>query len=214
MLMAAGYDHSFEALTDGAVQPMAHGPIVAGGFGGVRLNVRRRTVQLPDGGGLDLGGIAKGWLADVLAQRLGRYGAALADLGGDIAVGGETDGGSGWEVEISDPFGGDQPLAVLRLRGGGVATSGVLKRRWRSGDGWRHHLIDPRTGRSSESDVAAVTVVAPSAAVAEVAAKAVLLLGATAGAAALEASPEMAGLLVLHDGTAVNTAGFERFCAA
>lgn len=214
VLMEAGYDRSFETLAEAQVDARAAGKSFGSRYAEVQLNVRQRTVEVPVGVTLDLGGIAKGWLADAVARRLWRYGAVLADLGGDIALAGIPPTAPVSEIEVADPFGGDIPLAVLRLRRGGVATSGITKRRWRTASGWQHHLIDPRTGRPSESDLAAVTVVAPTAVAAEVAAKAVLLLGATTGAAALEASPELAGLLVRRDGTVLTTAGFDRYCVA
>jgi thiamine biosynthesis lipoprotein len=60
---------------------------------------------------------------------------------------------------------------------GGLATSGVLSRRWRRGGRERHHLIDPRTGRPSDSPWRAVTVSGDSCLAADVAAKAAFLLG-------------------------------------
>lgn len=209
-MLAAGYDRTFTQLVGQVVTPAA---VVAppARFSDVRLDARTRTVTLPPGVGLDLGGIAKGWLADVLAQRLARYGGALVDLGGDIAVAGTPPDADGWEIEIADPFGRELPLAELWMEAGGVATSGVLRRQWQTAAGWQHHLIDPRTGRPAESDVLAVTVVAPTATAAEVAAKAALLLGAVQGLAALDAAPQLAGLLVTATDGVVRSARFKDY---
>ena len=63
----------------------------------------------------------------------------------------------------------------------GVATSATDRRRWMQGDSLRHHIIDPHTGRSAESDVVSVTIVAPTAVEAETAAKSVLIRGSVEG---------------------------------
>ena len=91
----------------------------------------------------------------------------FVSAGGDVAVRG------GAVVEL--PGG-----RSLLLRSGGIATSGSTTRRWPRGGKLQHHLIDPRTGRPSESCWAEVTVAAGSCIAADVAAKAAFLLS-TAG---------------------------------
>jgi thiamine biosynthesis lipoprotein len=124
------------------------------------------------GYGVDLGGLAKGWLADRVASRLGRN--ALANLGGDLYARGPGPDGDGWPVGFGE--------RTLLLVDAGAATSGTERRRW--GDGL-HHLVDPRTGLPAVTDVQEVSVLARSATEAEVLAKTALLLGRTAGASYL-----------------------------
>ncbi len=157
---------------------------------------RAATLRVAAGVGLDLGGIAKGWLADAVVRRLQRYGAALADLGGDIALGGTPPAPDAWEIDVANPRDDARVLGRLRLRGGGVATSGVLGRRWVTANGIQHHIIDPRTGHPTITDLLTVTVAAPSATTAEVAAKAALLLGVKEGCRALAMSDHLAGVLM------------------
>jgi thiamine biosynthesis lipoprotein len=84
----------------------------------------------------------------------------------------------GWLIGIEDPLALGNDLLVLRVRDRAVATSTTMRRRWMTSDGnFAHHLIDPRTGLPSESDLASVTVVGSSVAEAEVQAKVLLLLG-------------------------------------
>lgn len=226
--VAAGYDRDFAQLAGApasALGPDAGPPVPAAGprpsppgprvregrprFHAVEIDARAGTICVPEGSGLDLGGIAKGWLADVTVRRLHRYGAALADLGGDIAVAGLPPGRDAWEIEVADPWGGPGTLGVLRLRPGhaGVATSGVLRRRWLTPTGPQHHIIDPRTGRPARTDLVQVTVVAPRATAAEAAATAVLLLGRATGTEVLALSGCLAGVLVDVDGN-VASVGF------
>jgi thiamine biosynthesis lipoprotein len=127
------------------------------------LSVRPGSARLQAGCGLDLGGIAKGWMADRLAGRLGPN--ALANLGGDLRAIGPGPSGDGWPVGVAD--------VTVMLRDQGAATSSVRRRRW----GGLHHLIDPRTGLPSMSGLEEVSVVAATGGDAEVVAKTALLLG-------------------------------------
>jgi len=149
---------------------------------------------------LDFGGIAKGWAADRAAARLGRWRPALVDAGGDIAVSGPMAGGCPWPVAVADPFAPAGEVALLRLYAGGVATSGRDFRRWQQDGAAAHHIIDPRTGLPAAVDVLSATVIGPSAARAEVAAKTVLILGSQAGLRWLDDQAGLAGLLILESG--------------
>lgn len=171
----------------------------------IQLNARSRTVQLASSARLDLGGIAKGWAADRAARRLSRLGPALVDSGGDIAVNGPMADGEPWPVGVTDPFDSQKQIDLLLLDRGGVATSGRDYRRWLKDRVWQHHIIDPRSGLPAQTDVLTATVVAPSAQVAEMAAKVVLILGSWQGIHWLERRPELAGLLVLDDGEIVQS---------
>ena len=158
----------------------------------LRIDRQAGTVTLDPGAGLDLGGLAKGLSADLVLAELFGGGAlsALVDIGGDMAfasVDGDDRGSVSWTIAVDDPFEPGVAIDHLTALRGGVATSSTLRRRWASPDGERvHHLIDPTTGWSCATDVAAVTVLADSCANAEVLAKQFVLLGAGAAAAVAE----------------------------
>ncbi|MHB8572747.1 MAG: FAD:protein FMN transferase [Candidatus Dormibacteria bacterium] len=135
------------------------------------LEVRGHKARL-SAGGIDLGGLAKGWLADRVAASLGRN--ALANLGGDLFALGPGPAGQGWPVRAG--------AVTLLLRDQGAATSGTWKRAWGPGS---QHLVDPRTGQPAGSDLTEVSVVAHSATEAEILAKEALLRGRAAAPAAL-----------------------------
>lgn len=170
-LVAAGYDRTFDKIrvTEAAPDlPISPTPPPLPDL----LQVRPSSARLARGAALDLGGLAKGWIADRAVQRLGPN--SLANCGGDLYARGGGETGEGWPVG----FGG----RTLLLRDVGAATSGTAKRRWGEG---LHHLIDPRTGRPATSDLTEVSVLAPTALEAEILAKAALLLGAELAARAL-----------------------------
>jgi thiamine biosynthesis lipoprotein len=201
-LEAAGYDRSFDLLdrdgTQARISPAEQAKEAS--WRAIELDKRARTVRLPAGIRLDLGGVAKGWAADQAARWLAASGPALVDAGGDIAVSGPMADGSPWPIEIANPFAPEESLGLLRVVQGAVATSGRDYRHWRRGGVEQHHIIDPRSGRPAQTDVLATTVVAPDGPSAEVAAKVALILGSRAGMAWLDGRPTLAGLLVLADG--------------
>jgi len=131
------------------------------------LQLRPGEARLVRGAAVDLGGLAKGWLADRLAERLGPN--VLVNLCGDLFARGGGATGEGWPVGFGD--------RTLLLKDLGAATSGTTKRAWAGG----HHLIDPRTGRPAQTDLSEASVLATTATDAEIYAKVALLLG-SAGA--------------------------------
>lgn len=187
-LVAAGYDRTFELLVGGPAAA-APPPRTAGG-----VRIRGRRIELDPGVRLDLGGIGKGYAVDRAIALLAPLGPCLVNAGGDLAVAGVPEEGA-WPVAVETPSG---PL-TLGLERGALATSGSDRRRWRAGDAVHHHLIDPGTGRPSDSDLLRVTVTAATAVEAEVLAKALFLAGEDAAVAEADGAGVPA-LLVTTDG--------------
>ena len=158
-MLAIGYTRSFaQGATDAQLDGVAPAPPVT-----EVLEVKDCRARLGSGAGIDLGGIAKGWMADRLAVMLGSN--AVANLGGDLRAVGDGPRGDGWPVGVG--------TRTLMLRDQGAATSSVRRRRW----GGLHHLIDPRSGTPAFTGLEESSVVAPNAADAETVAKTALLLG-------------------------------------
>ena len=134
-------------------------------------------MTLPPGIHLDLGGVAKGYAADLLGAQLRSAGATgvCVNVGGDLRVAGAAPRGDPWAVAVPHPHGGQ--AATLQLADGAAATSSPLGHAWQVGGRPAHHLIDPYTGRPAQTGILQVTVIAAEAWRAEVAAKAVLLAG-------------------------------------
>jgi thiamine biosynthesis lipoprotein len=153
---------------------------------------------------IDLGGIGKGLAVRWAAERLADAGSSvLLEAGGDCYLRGIGPEQAGWRIGIEDPWGGEQPVAVLRLVDLACATSSIRLRAWRSGDAQVHHLIDPRTRRPGGAGLRAVTVVGPDPALAEVWSKALFL----SGTAAIDQLAQARGLAALwiHDDGRVGT---------
>ena len=151
----------------------------------------------------DPGGIGKGFAADLVVAELLSSGArgALVSVGGDLRASGETPDGGSWVVAIVDPLDPERVIGNLCVASGAIASSWRTKRTWVGPDGRpRHHIIDPRSGRSTANGVAGVTVVAAQGWRAEVLAKGAFLAGPVDGAA-LIAESGAAGLVIADDGT-------------
>jgi FAD:protein FMN transferase len=147
-------------------------------FSEMELDERRGMILLPPGMALDLGGIAKGWIAEQAALLLSKFSSACAvNAGGDMFLVGLPDGEDYWSVAIEDPLQPVVDLTTLKVDPGAVATSTVTKRVWKQGEKHRHHLIDPRTGEPAVTDWLSVTAIAPHVYEAEVFAKALLIGG-------------------------------------
>ena len=209
-LEAAGYDRTFDAVKrDGDCCPQApSAPVMRPR---VQMGADRRTITLPAGTRLDLGGIVKGWTVQRAAQQLSDCGSCLIDAGGDMMTFGTPPSESGWRIGVADPFDARRDLITLRLRDTAVATSGTDRRRWIRNSVIQHHLIDPRTGRPSESDLISVTVIAPTAVEAEVCAKTVFLMGSYEGMQFVERRPLLAALLVTRDGDVIPSSRLENY---
>jgi thiamine biosynthesis lipoprotein len=209
-LERAGYDRSFDQLPDERPAPSEGDspalPVAgAADWRMIRLDPEGRTITLPPGCRIDLGGIGKGWTVDEACARLrgGGFRDFALDAGGDLYAAGRQGDGEPWTVGVADPDRPEQDLAVLAVDGRAVATSTTARRRWRIEGEARHHLIDPRTRRPAASGIVSATVVAESVARAEVLAKAALILGPEEGRALLERRG-VAGLLVLDTGGLVS----------
>jgi thiamine biosynthesis lipoprotein len=197
-----GYDRDFTLLAGQILAPFESIPEVVPPLNALTWDEENRSICLPEGVQLDFGGIAKGWAAQQTVERLKRHGSALMNCGGDIAMSGPLLNGNPWEIGIYKPF--DRRSGFIGMlyfdQGGGVATSATDRRRWMQGGVLRHHIIDPHTGLSAESNVISATIVAATAVEAEAAAKSALILGSQAGMAWIEANPTLACLLILEDG--------------
>ena len=172
-VIAAGYDRNYDEVLAGA-RGALHPSRPCGRWREILLS--DGAIKLPTEVGLDLGGIAKGFTADLAAEAAVAAGIpwALVSAGGDLRIAGDA---PPIEVGIEDPADPGSYAARVTLEEGALATSSVMARAW--GDGL-HHIIDPRTGSPSAADAIQATVWAPTCAEAEVRATWALLTGRAA----------------------------------
>jgi thiamine biosynthesis lipoprotein len=205
-VIRSGYNQSFERIgpvTDAGVSDLL--------IGCTDIEIDGNIVTLPVGTGFDPGGIGKGLAADLVASEMTTAGAdgVCINMGGDVCVGGQAPEGEGWTIAVEHAW-SSRPIANVGICRGAVATSTTLRRRWTVDGQVRHHLIDPRTGHSAQTDLNLVTVIAGSAWAAEVLAKAVLIRGSAHPFDIIDGAGAQA-LIVDDDGTVTVTDGFRAF---
>lgn len=172
------------------------------------------AVALSGGVQLDLGGIAKGYAADLLCARLREEGvtSAALDLGGDVCVLGTKPDGSAWRIAVKDPADGESYLGVLSAADVCIVTSGVYERYFEENGVRYHHIIDPATFAPAESGLVSVTVVCENGAWADALSTACFVLGEDGALAlrdtlAARGTAEFELILVTEDGTVRYTDG-------
>jgi thiamine biosynthesis lipoprotein len=174
--------------------------------------------RLLNGATVDPGGIGKGLAADIIAEQLMSLNArgVSVSVGGDLRCIGSPSDAEVWPVNIEDA---EQPLhiaASVLIPSGGVATSSTHAKRWHMGTLMQHHVIDPSTGQPTSPNAPdalhTATVIASSAAWAEVFATALLVSGEKIGTELL-ASYNLASRAVHTNGSSVENTNWAQYVA-
>ena len=159
---------------------------------------------------LDLGALAKGYIADKVKALLLERGvkSGVIDLGRNILLIGEKPGGAAFSIGVQSPMNSGDLLRVLSLRDMSLVTSGTYERYFEQ-DGKRyHHVLDPFTGFPADTDLSAVTVLSESSLWGDALSTACLLLGVDDGLKLIDSIPDAEALFVRTDGTVVTSSGF------
>jgi thiamine biosynthesis lipoprotein len=214
-LSELGYDRDFEQL--------AHLPVTrplrrAGGswprtrrsrWAEIELRPDPPRARLPADVQLDLGATAKALAADraAAAAHTATGAGVLVSLGGDIAIAGDGPD-AGWPIHVTDDHRGGASAAgqTVTIRGGGLATSSLVVRRWEHAGRDHHHILDPRTGRPVDPVWRTASVAAADCADANITATAAIVLGERAPAWLAE--HELPARLVAVDGAVTLTGGW------
>ena len=180
----------------------------------VELDPQAHAVRLPSDMALDFGGVAKGYVGQMLRQQLRDAGvsSALLNLGGNVQSVGGKPSGEPWEIGIQDPTAQQPtPLAVLQITDQAVVTSGDYQRYFDQ-EGQRYcHIMDPDTAAPAQSGVKSVTVVGSDGLVCDALSTALFVMGLEEGTAFWRANPQLDVelLWVTEDGTLSITQGLE-----
>ena len=173
-LLRKAWDFSSGRLPDDAAMAALLPRI---GFDKILWEAPRLTFTIPDME-IDFGGIGKEYAADRAAEICRAMGvqAGLVDLGGDIRLIGSRPGGDPWRIGIRHPRRPSEPIAIVELHSGALATSGDYER-FIEVEGRRYcHILNPRTGFPTQ-DLSSVSVIADACLVAGSAATIAMLKG-------------------------------------
>lgn len=180
-----------------------------------------REVSMPEGWVLDLGSIAKGYIADQLKEELENAGIrrALINLGGNVlAFGGKSGGqvnaddtlnGTPFTIGIRRPFGeANDYIATVRTANLSIVSSGTYERQFTDSDGqFYYHILDPKTGYPYETTLSQVTILTPSSTSADALSTVCFALGQERGLALIESLPDTEAVFVANDGQIAMSSG-------
>lgn len=151
---------------------------------------------------IDLGFIAKGYIADRLKEYLLANGvsSAIISLGGNVLTVGSKPDGSPFQVGIQKPFGArGETLAVLPVSDSSLVSSGVYERYFEQ-DGKRyHHLLDPDTGYPVENGLLGVTILSSSSMEGDALSTTCFCLGLEEGMDLVESLPGTEAIFITQD---------------
>lgn len=127
------------------------------------ITVKEQTVTFGiPGAGVEFGGIAKGYIADQIKQKLVQGGvtSAVIDLGGNILCIGKKNGNSKFRIGIQQPFADrNEVIATVDVEDASVVSSGIYERCFEENGKFYHHILDPDTGYPVDNNLMAVTII-------------------------------------------------------
>ena len=179
----------------------------------VLLNSSDSSVKLSEQGMIiDLGGIAKGYVADEIAKYLKSKGiqSAIIDLGGNVYALGTKNGTDSWSIGIQNPF---EPrgkyIGILKLKDKTVVTSGVYERFLEENGKKYHHILNPFTGYPVENSLVSVSIIADKSIDADGLSTTIFSLGLKEGSALIETLDGIDAIFVDKDSNVYITSGLK-----
>lgn len=161
-----------------------------------------RAELLRSGMGVDLGGIAKGYAADLVSDYLKEEGVqhAILDFGGNIMTIGRKTAEQPWTIGLQRP---DMQrgvyLGTLPADDLSIVTSGVYERFFIENDTRYHHLIDSRDGYPADNRLEGVVIVSDISMIADGYSTAVFVQGLEKGKALVESRDEIEAIFITDD---------------
>jgi thiamine biosynthesis lipoprotein len=174
-LVNIGYKNNFEAGKHSQINNVfdiyTHNDIF--------LNQDDNSVIKPKGLKIDFGGFGKGLIVDEIFQSYQHeYKVFAINAGGDIKF--NSNGKKPWLIDIIHPIDGIK-YHYLENHFGAFCSSGTTKRKWKNKKEIHHHLIDPLTGKSMDTDILSCSVFSKSTCLSEVVAKVIISYGLDKG---------------------------------
>lgn len=179
---------------------------------------RKWMVQLSDPEAvIDLGGIAKGYIADQVADLLRARGVTrgIVNFGGNAICIGEREPGVPWRIGIERPFSGTEGsgglqksmMGTIEARDMAAVTSGTYERMFIKDGVLYHHILDPATGYPRKTDLDSVTIVGERSADCDGLSTSCLMLGLEKGMELVKSRPGFEAIFITKDGEVVSTDG-------
>ncbi|MCI8918620.1 MAG: FAD:protein FMN transferase [Eubacterium sp.] len=171
----------------------------------VQINGNEVTLA-DDAAAIDLGGIAKGFIADKMKEYLVSQGvtSGLINLGGNVLVIGTKengqDAGGAYKIGIQRPFDETgQPIAAVQIKDQTVVTSGVYERYFEKNGRLYHHILDVESGYPYENELFSVSIICPSSADADALSTTCFALGLDQGMELVESLENTEAVFITSD---------------
>ena len=146
----------------------------------IDFNEETRKISFKNKGmEIDFGGIGKGYITDELVKILTdeKVESAIINLGGNVFCFRKKPDGSLWNIAIRDPNEPDKYMAAIRLEDSAVITSGGYERYFEENGIIYHHILDPRTGKPSESGLKSVSIISKDGTLADALSTSLFIMG-------------------------------------
>jgi thiamine biosynthesis lipoprotein len=167
------------------------------------INPCEKAVFLKSAGQfLDLGGIGKGFAADLILKVFKKYevSSAFTNFGGNVAAIGTKPDGSPWRIGIQHPRNENSIIGVVAIVNQSVVTSGDYQQYFIGNNNKRyHHILNPSTGYPSESGLVSATIIADSSVAADALSTILFIAGMNKGIELLKSFPETEAILIDKD---------------
>lgn len=174
--------------------------------------IEGNTVTLSDPlAAIDLGFIAKGYIADRLKEHLLSQGveSACISLGGNLVTINNKPDGTPYRIGIQKPFADEgETITAISVTDASVVSSGIYERYFYEDDMLYHHLLDTRTGYPADNNIAGVTILSPSSVEADALSTTCYFLGIDAGMELIESLDGVEALFITKDGSLYRSDGF------
>ncbi|MCD6408678.1 FAD:protein FMN transferase [bacterium] len=125
------------------------------------VKINGKEIHLLHGAEIDLGGIAKGYIVDKVAEFLKSNGIknGIVNAGGDIYCFGLNPDGKKWKIGIRDPFDRKKVIEIIKVSDRGIATSGNYERYFKIKNKKLGHIVNPKTGKTVQEFPVSITVI-------------------------------------------------------
>lgn len=178
------------------------------------IEVEGNRIRMKNGAQIDLGAVAKGYIADKMTEYLRSNGVnkAILNLGGNIVMVGEKEEGIPWSVGIKDPDGGqNEYMATVDVKDESVVTSGVYERFFEVDSVIYHHILDPFTGYPAQNSVKSVTIISKSSLEGDILSTTCFVLGPEKGLQLIETLEDAEAVYIMEDKSIIKSSGIERY---
>lgn len=171
------------------------------------IEIKGNTANL-HGKQIDLGSIAKGYIAEKLVEYFNAHGVkkGIINLGGNVRVFGKKE----YNVGIKKPYSADENAATVRVKNMSVVTSGVYERYVEKDGKKYHHILDTKTGFSKETDLVSATIIGKNSTDCDALSTICILLGKTAAKTLIENTDGYEAIFIDQNGSMLYTSGLTK----